>query len=76
MATLPTSWGQPTNAGCRSTTTLIPMTDGPTYGPDEVDPDPDAEYETIRSALDMGFEAFGSGSSDVLSDFTYAPTAK
>jgi hypothetical protein len=37
---------------------------GRTYSADELDPDPNAEYETLQNAIELGLDAFGAGNWD------------
>src|SRR5262249_52827123 len=45
----------------------MPDVNGPTYAADELDPD--REYDTAHDAIQLGLEAFGSGTWDELEEF-------
>ena len=46
-----------------------PITDGPTFSLDELDPD--VEYDTVLGALELGFQTFGSWSRETLWEYLY-----
>jgi hypothetical protein len=39
-----------------------------TYSADQLDSDPNAEYETVRDAIELGLDAFGAGDRDEIFD--------